>query len=387
VTNGSCTLLARPRSILRHDGSETPFAGSGVANTQDTFESSNVVTGSSCPASDFEVLTRPKAKEGTVQGLIMTLRGVESLTAEQVHFEWAPAYVAHANQQLLDLDSVSHVEPYFVQSNFPGTVTVYFLHTLSYRSSSIETEDTVVNDAMDTLFSTAAQVQEFLGLLRQNGVLFEAVRSLAFPTRQQDLLEGSLTLKGIPDSKLTQEEIDTIQSLLQDYIFNYYIQEQTDDDATTVVTSVNATVQVTNREELTGGDSRRQLQFQGEEEEDSVTIIYDMVISFRTIDDNLNAVLVAAKPFTTSTSTFSKSLQTAGVGAGGARFQTIFQAVKGFFPTAPSPLPTDMPTTSMPTLDPNLGDSAMSFGGTTTLAFLLFLISSSSSIVGYGFLL
>jgi hypothetical protein len=87
VTNGKCIWTARPVSILRHDGSDTPFAYSSVLSTQ--FLASSDLA-SECPASEFDVLERPPAKEGTVQGLIMTLRGTDSLTSEQLNFQWAP---------------------------------------------------------------------------------------------------------------------------------------------------------------------------------------------------------------------------------------------------------------------------------------------------------
>jgi hypothetical protein len=235
---------------------------------------------------------------------------------------------------------------------------------MSYRSET----DIDLNALIDDLFSTD-KVEAFLGLLGQEGVLFEAVRSIEFPTFQQGDLSGELTLEGI--GILTEDEIDDFQSIIQNYIFNYYVL-QTDP----TVTSVSATVEVSNREELTGGGSgRRKLQ-------DSVTIIYDMHISFRTTDDDLTPFQVASSPFIENIETFEVSLQN----GGGSLGQVTSISANGIsIPVSPTaaPLPTDMPS-SMPTVedpDRDIGDSAMSLGAKTSTLASLLLIS-----IGYGFL-
>jgi hypothetical protein len=235
---------------------------------------------------------------------------------------------------------------------------------MSYRSET----DIDLNALIDDLFSRD-KVQAFLGLLRQKGIVFEAARGIEFPTRQQGDLSGELSLEGI--ESLTEDEIDDFQIIIQDYIFNYYIEPRTD----ATVTSVSATVEVTNREELMTGFSRRQ--------DPAVTITYDILISFRTTDDDLTPLEVASNPFIDNIATLEGSLQN----GGGSLCQVASISANVLnVPVSPTavPLPTDMPT-DMPTFvfsNRGIGDSAMSLGAkTSTLASLLLLIS-----IGYGFL-
>ena len=334
VTNGQCIWTNRPVSIWVYDG-RIAFQGV-VASTQTTAISD---LASECPASEFDALGRLPAKEGTVEGLIMTLRGVEGLTSEQLAFEWAPAYVEHANNNNLDLDTVNRVVPYFARSNFPGTVAVYFLHTISYRSETDIDLDTLI----DNLFTTD-KAQAFLGLLRQKGASFETARSIVFSTRQQVDLSGELTLEGI--GSLTEDELDDFQRIVQNYIITYY-EGQTD----ATVTSVSATVQVTNREELTGGSSRRR------KLQDSITIAYDLLISFRTTDDNLTPLELASKPFIETIATLEGSLQNGGGSLG------------------------QVASISANKINTGIGDSAMSLGSEICTLASLLLIS-----IGCGFL-
>jgi hypothetical protein len=225
--------------------------------------------------------------------------------------------------------------------------------------------DIDLNALIDDLFSTN-KVQAFLGLLRQKGMAFEAARGIEFPARQQGDLSGELSLEGI--GSLTKDEIDDFQSIIQDHIFNCHVEPRTD----ATVTSASATVEVTNRAELMRGFSRRR-----KLQDSAVTIACDILISFRTTNDDLSPLEVASYPFIDDIATLEGSLQN----GGGSLCQVASMSANALSvsvsPTA-VPLPTDMPM-HMPTFmfsNRGIGDSAMSLGAkTSTLASLLLLIS------------